>query len=82
MKERERSPRARLAISLPSGPKKTPGRAYDRPMGSFLIGAGSRAARFAAPVSHRTHNKDSLAAQKTPSFNDFSHFPNAPWRAI
>ena len=38
--------------------------------------------RFVAAVSGRTHNKDSFAAQKTLSFNDFSHFPNAPWHAI
>jgi hypothetical protein len=39
---------------------------------------GERTARFVAAVSGRTLNKDSFAAQKTLSFNDFSHFPNAP----
>src|ERR1700692_4322027 len=35
-----------------------------------------------AAISNRTHDKDSPATQKTPSFNDFSHFPYAPWHAI
>ena len=36
----------------------------------------------AAAFYSRTQNKDSFAAQKTLSFNDFSHFPDAPWHAI
>jgi hypothetical protein len=43
-----------------------------------LAHADPRAAAFYG----RTHNKDSFAAQKTLPFNDFSHFPNAPWHAI
>jgi hypothetical protein len=35
-----------------------------------------------AAISVRTHKKDSLAAPKPLPFNDFSHFPNAPWHAI
>jgi hypothetical protein len=36
----------------------------------------------AAAFDARTHSKDSFAAQKTLSFNDFSRFPNAPWHVV
>jgi hypothetical protein len=39
-------------------------------------------ARFVAAVTGRTHDKDSFAGKKTLPFNDFSHFPHAPWHAI
>ena len=43
-----------------------------------LANSDPRAAAFYG----RTQNKDSFAAQKTLSFNDFSHFPDARWHAI